>query len=279
MAGLGTWQYNDTVAEAAVLTALNLGYSHIDTAFIYGNAVGIGRGLAASKRPRNSYFITGKVMGGNASTTIAQHNLVLSQLGLDYVDLLLVHFPAAYIGGKMIGSRAQRQGQWRAMEELRAKGLTRSIGVSHYCKKHMQDILDIAMVKPAVNQVMYHVGMGTEGPDGNDGMQFDRKSGVIYQSFSPLCGPCGTKELINGPLVTGIGAAHNKTGAQVSLKWLVQQGIPVIPKSNDPVHLAQNIDLFDWQLSAAEMVSLTAATSPPVGSGSQPFVSGDCSIA
>lgn len=131
-------------------------------------------------------------------------------------------------------------------------------------------------------QVQYHVGMGSEGPNAQDDMKFDEKAGVLYQSFSPLCGPCGDSahaELISGPLVSRIGAAHNKTGAQVSLKWLVQQGIPVIPKSNHRDHLLQNIDLFDWTLSDGEMAELTAATSPMVaGNPGPPPTSGDCTV-
>jgi hypothetical protein len=157
MAGLGTWLYNDSHAQAAVTTALALGYSHIDTAFIYGNAAGIGAALKASGRARESYFLTSKVMGGNRTTTLTQHEETLKKLGVAYVDLLLVHFPGTFTpSGAVIGSRAARQEQWRALEELVDSGAARAIGVSHYCKRHLQDILDIAKVPVAVNQVQYH---------------------------------------------------------------------------------------------------------------------------
>ena len=157
MSGLGTWQYNDTVAEAATTLALSLGYTHIDTAWVYKNAAGIGKALAASPRPRSSYFITSKIMGGNATTTLEQHKEVLHLLGTDYVDLLLVHFPGAYDPKTkgFVGSRAARQAQWQAMEKLVVAGAARSLGVSHYCKRHLQDVLDIATVKVAVNQVSH----------------------------------------------------------------------------------------------------------------------------
>merc|ERR1712139_628654 len=103
-----------------------------------------------------------------------------------------------------------------------------------------------------------------------DGKEFDRGQHITYQSFSPLCGPCGTaahQELIKGALVTSIGAKYNKTGAQVSLKWQVQQGIPVIPKASSATHLKENIDLFDWKLSAEDMATLTGSSTPPVSGG------------
>ena len=109
---------------------------------------------------------------------------------------------------------------------------------------------------------------------------YDKVAGVTYQGFSPLCGPCSAADhalLISGPLVTKIGAAHGKSGAQVSLKWQVQLGIPVIPKTNNPQYLAENIDLFDWTLSDDEMALLTAATKPPVAGDAEG--SGDCPIA
>merc|ERR1719411_1285244 len=134
-----------------------------------------------------------------------------------------------------------------------AAGKARALGVSHYCKQHTMDILEIATVKPATNQVEYHIGMGPQGPNATDYKVWTQAQGIHYTSFSPLCGPCGTHELITGELVTSIGKNHGKSGAQVSLKWLVQQGIPVIPKSSNPAHLQQNFDLFDWQLTDAEM--------------------------
>eukprot|EP01051_Picozoa_sp_SAG22_P005259 SAG22_NODE_306_length_12671_cov_14.743239_11_plen_224_part_00 len=154
--GLGTWQYNDTVAEAAATLALSLGYTHIDTAIGYGNQAGIAKALAASPRKRESYFITSKVPGG-LSYADAMSNLTESveQLGLDYVDLMLVHFPATW-GGK--GGKAARQGQWKAMEDFQKSGKTRAIGISHYCEQHIADILEVATIPPAINQVQFHVG-------------------------------------------------------------------------------------------------------------------------
>ena len=250
MTGIGTWQYNDTVAEAAVALALSLGYTHIDTAIGYNNQLGIARALKASPRPRDSYFLTSKIPGGldyaTATKTLEQS---LEQLGVAYTDMMLVHFPATW-GGK--GGKALRQAGWKALEDFYKQGKTRAIGISHFCEAHIADVLEIATVMPAVNQVQYHVGMGAPSTSGLNMTDMpvpskpsDQPSykGITYQSFSPLCGPCGTTELIDGPLVTGIGKAHGKSGAQVSLKWQVQRGIPVIPKTHEKEYMLENMDL------------------------------------
>merc|ERR1711907_865069 len=281
MMGLGTWQYNDTVAGQAVAAALKMGYEHIDTANIYANQVGIGKALKASSRKRASYFITTKIGGGlNQSTAELQFKQ----------NLLQVHYPCT-MDAKAAGGKAGRQSLWKVMESFYHSGRARSIGVSHYCKRHLEDVFEIATVRPMINQVQYHVGMAsptTSFPNATDDKEFDETHGVVYQSFSPLCGPCGTTELIDGPLVTKIAAKYKSgldgspiSGAQVSLRWQVQQGIPVIPKTHKNDYLKQDKDLFSWKLSAQDMAALSAATSPAVAGGDAgpPATSGDCSIA
>ncbi|KAK3241247.1 hypothetical protein CYMTET_48969 [Cymbomonas tetramitiformis] len=279
MAGVGTWQYNSSTAYDAVRTALRLGVTHIDTALVYENQMSVGKAIADSGVDRSKLFIVSKVMGGtNFSATTDAVNLCLEQLGLEYVDLMFMHFPSDAEGK---GGPEMRKLSWTALEVLHKAGKARAIGVSHYCKRQMEDVLEIATVKPAVNQVEFHLGMGTTSDEGNDYRAFDKENGILYQSFSPLCGPCGPKahmELIAGEVVTGIGAKYNKTGAQVSLKWIVQQGIPVIPKSDNPKHILANMDLFDWELSAEDMATLTAKTYPPVSGGGDGKTSGDCGI-
>ena len=172
------------------------------------------------------------------------------------------------------------------MESFVKAGKARAIGVSHYCQRHLKDVMEIATIPIAVNQVQYHVGMGNAGPNATDDKQFCDANGVTYESFSPLCGPCTDaagkpdRSLVNGPLVTSIGKNHGKSGAQVSLRWQVQAGIPVIPKTSNPEHQKENIDLFSWSLTEKEMEQLTAATTPPVaGTPGPDFTSGDCTIA
>merc|ERR1712086_1230896 len=249
MAGLGTWQYNDTVAGEATALALSLAYTHIDTAIGYKNQVGIGKALKASSRPRDSYFITSKI-------------------------------PASWGG---VGGKAKRQEQWKAMEAFQNAGKTKAIGVSHYCERHIDDILEIATIRPAVNQVEFHVGMGLQNLNATD-IPFPRKPneqpsyrGVAFEAFSSLCGPCGTSELINGSFASEIGKKHGKSAARVSLKWVVQQGIPVLPKAHQKNYMLENIDLFDWELTNEEMTALSAhvapgITLPAAGSGDCPVL-------
>ena len=286
LAGFGTWQYNSSVAESSVLTAMGLGCTHIDTALGYGNQDGVGRALAQSGLARKDYFLVSKIPGGLTEADAADNlATALEQLfpgdANAYVDLMLVHFPAAWSGE---GGKALRQAEWKALETFAKAGKAKAIGISHYCQKHLDDVLEIATIPPAVNQVQYHVGMGTAGGNATDDKEYMQKMGVTYQSFSPLCGPCDGDdhmELITGELVTSIGLKYNKTGAQVALKWQTQQGIPVIPKSSDPVHIAQNLDLFSWTLSDDDMAALTAAVKPPVAGDFSPSgeaTSGDCDI-
>eukprot|EP00040_Diaphanoeca_grandis_P005713 m.34181 g.34181 ORF g.34181 m.34181 type:complete len:320 (-) comp16941_c0_seq1:24-983(-) len=278
MAGLGTWQYNESEAKDAVLTALNLGYTHIDTALGYYNQQGIGEAVIESKRDRSSFFVTSKIPGGlNYSAATAALELSISQLQMTYVDLMLVHYPATWGN---VGGKEMRQEGWRALEDFHKSGKARAIGISHFCEQHIKDIMEIATVKPAVNQVQFHVGMGGDGPNGTDSRDYCNAQDITYESFSPLCGPCGEAnhmELINGTLVTGIGTKYGKSGAQVSLKWQVQQGIPVIPKTSNPKHMLENVDLFTWTLSDEDMTTLTAAKTPDVA-GTAPGYSGDCQV-
>lgn len=279
LVGIGTWQYNESVTEAAVLSALGMGYEHVDTAAGYANAAGVARALEKSGRARASYFITSKIPGGlNESAAAAALDANLAELRLTHVDLMLVHFPATW-GGE--GGKAARQAEWRALEAFAKAGKARAIGVSHYCRRHVEDVLEIATIKPAVNQVQFHVGMGAAGPSATDDRAWLRQQGITYQSFSPLCGPCGQAahaELISGQLVSSIGRKHGKSGAQVALKWQVQQQIPVIPKAQHLAYQKENLDLFGWELSQEDVDALSHATSPAVSGGAN-GTSGDCTVA
>jgi len=289
--GLGTWLYDDDKAGNATLTALNLGYVHIDTAFDYENSKGIGYALRQSSRSRSSYFITTKVPGGlTPEETMQTHEQNLADLGLSYVDLLLIHFPCTMEADPKC-SKENRQEQWQTMQALQIAGKTRAIGVSHYCKAQMLDLLQMEglLIKPAINQVEYHIGMGSAGPNATDDKEWMEENGITYQSFSPLCGPCCmgadpssgctfNTDLIKGDMVTKIGAKYNKTGPQVSLRWQTQQGIPVIPKTSNPEHLKANMDIFDFVLSDKDMDTLSGAKSPPVCGGGDGETSGDCAL-
>ena len=274
LVGLGTWLYNNSVAEGAVGTALAAGYRHVDTALGYGNQRGVGAAIAASGLKRSELFITTKVPPANGSATVANLATCLSELGVEYVDTMLIHFPAS--------DAKTRKEQWMALEAFAKAGKARSIGVSHYCRTHVAEILTYATLPVALNQNQYHVGMGwgDTQPRLHD-KAYDEAHGIVYMAYSTLCGPCDpphNKELISGELVTSIGRAHNKSGAQVALKWAVQQGIPVIPKASNVAYQRENLDLFDFELSDVEMARLSAAQTPAeTGTKQAPDDAQDCS--
>ena len=273
--GAGTWQYNDTIAYQSVCQALQAGYPLIDTAYGYHNQKGVGLALhdCYQGRHRADLFVLTKIPGGlSYHETLAYHAENLMALNIEFVDHLMVHYPADWDATK--ASKAVRQEQWRAMQEIWYSGKARSIGVSHYCPRHLQDILEIATVPPSLNQVEYHVGSGDV-----DGVRnFCREHNITFMSFSPLCGPCQlvspSDSLVTGDLVTSIGRTYNKTGAQVALRFIVQQALQsqsymagVIPKSNNLQHIQQNRDIFDWSLSLSDMQRLAGATQPAAETG------------
>jgi diketogulonate reductase-like aldo/keto reductase len=271
--GMGTWLYNDTQAYESLCAGFKLGYTYVDTANGYGNQAGVGKAIKDCwKGTREELFVMTKIPGGlNHSETLAAHKQNLEQLGLDYVDHLMTHFPCDWDETPARCNKARRQEEWKALEAIQSLGKNggaRSIGVSHYCTRHLQDILEIATIKPAINQVEYHIGSG----DVDDVIGFCAKNGITFQSFSPLCGPCKNTphdNLITGDVVTAIGRKHGVSGAQVSLRFIVQQGLqedspigPVIPKSSNPAHLQANKDLFGFELTEAEMAQLSAQKLP-----------------
>jgi len=256
MISLGTWQYNDATAEAAVKLALQTGFNHIDTAAGYHNQQGVGKALKGVDR--SSYFLTTKVPDGNYAATKKAMQTDLDQLGLDYVDLMLVHFPPRGNSCKAM------QDQWRALEEFYKAGKAKAVGVSNYCISSLKCIAETATVTPAVNQVQFHVGMGKD-PAGLK--SYSDSKGIVTQAYSPLGD--GSSELITGALLSNIGKAHKMTGAQVSLRWLVENGVPLSSKTTKESHMKEDLDIFGFALEDAEKSQLDSATSP---SGRPSFV-------
>jgi diketogulonate reductase-like aldo/keto reductase len=275
LAGLGTggyWAGNQSAVYAGVRLALSLGYRHLDTALGYRTQGALARAIDDSKVAREDLFLVSKVPGGlNGSETAHAIEQSLAELRTTTIDLMLIHSPGSWAG---VGSPSLRQESWRALEAAWARGQLRAIGVSHFCPRHVEDLLKLGGKAPiAVNQVEYHCGMGPSSVNQTDGPGFDRLRGILFESFMPFCGQCHDDELLNGELTTGIGKAHGKTGAQVALRWLVQQGIPVIPRSGSAKHQAENLAIFDFQLSADEMRRLSAFTKPKLGG-----LGHDCSV-
>jgi len=288
--GAGSWQYNNDDAYESVCKAFGAGYTFVDTAYGYKNQKGVGRAIKDCwKGNRTDLFVMTKIPGGlNATEVQTLHELNLEELGLDYVDHLMTHFPADW--QQTVSSAKARQEEWLALEEIYKTGEARTIGVSHYCSNHILDILWVATVTPAINQVEYHVG----SQDIDAVMETCSDFGITFMSFSPLCGPCEyapSDSLVHGDLVTeiaseykhGNGTASFKgntattsdvvTGSQVALRYIVQQGIPVIPKSNTMSHILANLQLFDFELSEAHMQRLGRASKPAAEVGDCDVVS------
>jgi 2,5-diketo-D-gluconate reductase A len=240
--GLGTSPLTDDEVERAIGSALEIGYRHIDTAAKYGNEVGVGRGVRGSGIPRDELFVTTKLDGGYQGDDRAIRGLddSLERLGLDYVDLLLIHWP--------LPAKDQFVSTWRTYEKLLEAGRAKAIGVSNFKPAHLQRLLDETGIVPAVNQIQLSPQIPRE-----EQRAFNREHGIVTESWSPL-GAGG--DLLGSPILAQIGQAHGKSPAQVVLRWHVQNGLVAIPKSKTPERLAANLDVFDFELSDTELLAL-----------------------
>lgn len=239
--GLGVWQTKDgSEVETAVSAALAAGYRLIDTAAVYGNESGVGRAIAASPVPREDIFVTTKLWNSDQGydKTLAAFDKSLQRLGLDYVDLYLIHWPTpakdAYID------------TWRAMEQLYAEGKVRAIGVSNFNIDHLERLLQHSTIVPAVNQVELHPYFPQQ-----ELRDYCHKHGIAVESWSPLGGSGG--DILTNEAVQAIASNHQVSPAQVILRWHLQNDLIVIPKSVHPERIAQNIDVFDFELTNDDM--------------------------
>ncbi|WP_303659780.1 aldo/keto reductase [Streptantibioticus silvisoli] len=240
--GLGTYPMDDAQAERAVAGALELGYRLIDTAVRYGNEAGTGRGIARSGVPREDITVTTKLPGRDHGydSTLASFEASRRRLGLEYVDLYLIHWPLPRVG-KFTES-------WRAMVKLREDGLVRSLGVSNFTPQHIDRLERETGVLPSVNQVELHPMLPQHAL-----RAADAERGVVTQSWSPLGRGSG---LLADPAVAAVAAAHGVTPGQALLRWHVQLGAVPIPKSGDPERQRLNLDVFGFELTDAEMAAI-----------------------
>lgn len=244
--GLGVWQAKDgKEVEDAVATALECGYRLIDTAAVYGNEQGVGRAIAASAVPREELFVTTKVWNADQGydNTLAAFDKSLERLGLDYIDLYLIHWP--------VPAHDKYVETWRALEKLYVDGKVKAIGVSNFTPAYLERLMDESTVIPAVNQVELHPHLSQQ-----ELLNYCRKYGIAVESYSPLGGAGGT--LLDEPVLSQIADKYGKSAAQVVLRWHIQHGLIVIPKSVTPERIKQNIDIFDFELSDGDMLSINA---------------------
>jgi 2,5-diketo-D-gluconate reductase A len=241
--GLGTWPLDDRQVATAVVHALEAGYRHIDTAVKYGNEEGVGNGIRASGIDRGELFITTKLDGEfqGQDRAVAGLEGSLSRLGLDYVDLLLIHWP--------LPGRDEFVSTWKTFERLQAEGKARSIGVSNFKPAHLERLLAETDVVPAVNQIQLSPAV-TRTAD----REFDSRHGIVTESYSPLGGSGAS--LLQAPILTQLGEKYGKTPAQVVLRWHIEQGLVVIPKSANSERMRQNLEVFDFALSPQDLAEL-----------------------
>ncbi len=239
--GFGVFQVPDAETTAAVSAALEAGYRSIDTAAIYGNEAGVGKALATSGTAREDLFVTTKLWNADQGydATLRAFDDSLAKLGLDYVDMYLIHWPAP--------ARDLYQETWKAIEKLVADGRVRTAGVSNFQPDHLKRLIDGAGLVPAVNQVELHPGLQQ-----GELRAVHAELGIATEAWSPLAQGAVLKD----EAVTAIADRHGKSPAQVVLRWHLQLGNIVIPKSVTPARIRQNLDVFDFTLTDDEMAAL-----------------------
>ncbi|WP_131562058.1 aldo/keto reductase [Streptomyces sp. KM273126] len=242
--GYGVWQVPDDEAERAVGTALEAGYRSIDTAAIYGNEEGTGKAIAASGIPREELFVTTKLWNSEQGydSTLRAFDVSLEKLGLEFVDLYLIHWPLP-AKGTFIET-------YKAFEKLHADGRIRAIGVSNFLPEHLAQLLDATSVVPAINQIELHPHLQQQAA-----REYHAERGIATEAWSPLG---QGKGLLEVPAIVAIAQKHGRTPAQIVLRWHLQIGNVVIPKSVTPSRIKENIEVFDFSLDAEDMAAIGA---------------------
>lgn len=247
--GFGLWQVSDIEAEKAALEAIRCGYRSIDGAAIYQNEAGLGRALQHKTVKREDLFITTKLWNDDQGydSTLTAFETSMKKLELDYLDLYLVHWPSPH--------REKYVQTWKALIELQKRGRVKSIGVSNFHKTHLERIVQETGVVPTVNQIELHPYFQQ-----NELRAFHKKHNIATESWSPL----GQGKILQDEVLTSIGKKHNKTVAQVILRWHLESELIAIPKSITPSRIQENFDVFDFKLDDEDM-KLIAGLDKPTG--------------
>ena len=233
--GLGTYRIENDKAESLVTEALKIGYRHIDTATVYENEEGIGRALKKSDIPREDLFITSKLSNQDQGyeSTFEAFNLSLEKLGLDYLDLYLIHWPAKF-----------NQESWKAMEELYKNGKVRAIGLSNFHQHHIDEILTIATIKPMINQFERHPYFQQ-----HELFEYGIKHDLVMEAWSPIA----KGKVLGDQVLKEIAKKYKKSVVQIVLRWQIQTDYVIFPKTENVERLKENFDIFDFELSQEDM--------------------------
>jgi 2,5-diketo-D-gluconate reductase A len=253
--GLGVWQTPNDVAITAVDTALRAGYRHIDTAAVYQNEEGVGQGIVRSGVARDEIFLTTKVWNDDQGfdETLRAMDASLRRLGTDYVDLYLIHWPSAY-RGKYVET-------WKALIRLQEEGKARSIGVSNFEGNYIDDLADATGILPVINQVQLHPRFQQRRL-----RALYEPNKIVTESWSPL----GQGQMLTDPTIAGIAQRHGKSPAQVIIRWHIEEGLVVIPKSVTPSRIVENFDVFDFALTEEDRAAINGLDSQDGRIGSDP---------
>ena len=238
--GFGTWQIHGDEAVQATLAALKAGYRLIDTAKIYGNEREVGQAIKRSGVPRSEILITTKLWNRNQGygSALEAFDESLGRLGLDYIDLYLIHWPGH--------DREKRLESWKALEQLHSEKKARAIGVSNFTPEHLEELAEHSAASPSVNQIEFHPFIyDRQLPT----LEYCKQHGVVVEAYSPL----DRAQSMNHPLITAIAEQKDRTNAQVMLRWAIQHGTVPIPKSSNPERIKENLEVFDLELSKEEM--------------------------
>jgi 2,5-diketo-D-gluconate reductase A len=240
--GFGTLYLNDEVGVQCVADAISLGYRLIDTARVYGNETSVGGGIKKSGISRKELFVTSKLWVDDSGYENAKKafQTSLDKLGLDYLDLYLIHRP-----------RGDVKGSWKAMEELNKEGKIRAIGVSNFEASHLDELMSYAKIKPAVNQIETHAFFQQD-----KAKEILKNYAIQMEAWSPLAQ--GRNGHFTNETLAAIGKKYNKSNAQVSLRWHNQRGIVAIPRTSQKAHMLENLNIFDFELDESDMNTITS---------------------
>ena len=241
--GFGTFQITPETTKAATLAALDAGYRHIDTAEMYGNEKEVGEAIAASGLARADIYVTSKLNNGfhDRADALAAFDRTLEALGFDYLDLFLIHWPLPAVGDYVE--------TWKAMEEMQRSGRVKTIGVSNFQKEHLQRLFDETDTVPAVNQIEVHPYLTQDSL-----RAFNTEHGIATEAWSPLA----QGAVLSDPVITAVADRLCKTAAQVTLRWHLQRGDIVFPKSVTRSRVDENFALFDFILTDADVSAISA---------------------
>ncbi|MFE1597285.1 aldo/keto reductase [Methylobacterium sp. ID0610] len=253
--GFGVWKLADEDAPETVGLALEVGYRSIDTAAAYGNEAGVGRAIAASGIPREELFVATKLWNDAHGTdeALRAFDASLKRLGLDYVDLYLVHWP--------VPQRNAYVETWKALMRLREDGRARSIGVSNFTVAHLKRVIDETGSTPSVNQIELHPRFQQR-----ELRAFHAEAGIVTEAWSPL----GQGAALEDPVIRGIADKHGRTAAQVILRWHLDLGQVAIPKSQNPARIRENADVFGFSLDEADHAAIAGLDTPDGRIGPHP---------